>query len=74
MKFEITGLQLTKILEWEAQQNEKVIESQGNDEPNYGTIGGGFTYEFTPTSLGVVIKATNGVTGETIDVSDYHLW
>lgn len=37
-------------------------------------IGGQFTYSFTPTSLGDVVKVKCGFTGQEIDLSDYDSW
>ncbi len=46
--------------------------------PYTGAIGGGLTYEFTPTGLGTVTRVTWGKgCGEwekTLDVTDYDLW
>ena len=39
-------------------------------EHHYGAIGGGYSYTFTPTSIGTFIEVRNVVTGEKIDVSD----
>jgi hypothetical protein len=39
----------------------------------HGAIGGALTYSFTPTSLGVVIKAKCAC-GKEVDVSDYEGW
>jgi hypothetical protein len=45
-----------------------------NRKPNgHGTIGGEFTYCFTPTSLGVVIKVKH-VNGKEIDLTEYEDW
>lgn len=43
-------------------------------EPYYGAMGGGLTYSFTPTGLGVIVKITEAITGEEIDVTDYDTW
>lgn len=39
-----------------------------------GAIGGRYTYSFTPTSLGTVVKVYDAITKETIDLSDYDTW
>ena len=49
-------------------EQEKVTEGE------YGTIGGGYTYSFTPTSIGVIVKVRNTVTKAEIDLSDYDTW
>lgn len=38
-----------------------------------GAIGGAYTYRFTPTSLGTVVKVKCDC-GEEIDVTDYDNW
>jgi len=40
----------------------------------YGAIGGGFTYHFTPTSLGVIVTIENCVTKTVLDLTDYDSW
>ena len=40
--------------------------------PYEGAIGGGVTYEFSPTSLGVVMKVKYG--DFELDISDYDMW
>lgn len=44
------------------------------DKPYAGAIGGQFSYIFTPTSIGCVIKVLNHFTGEECDVTDYEEW
>jgi hypothetical protein len=40
-----------------------------------GAMGGRFTYHFTPTSVGMVIKVTDALEQkDTIDISDYEGW
>jgi hypothetical protein len=43
-------------------------------QPYTGAIGGGETYEFTPTSLGPIVKVRYSLTDNTIDVTDYDMW
>lgn len=42
--------------------------------PYTGAIGGDLTYSFTLTSLGMVATVKYGLTGETIDLTDYDNW
>lgn len=54
------------------EQQKKLDEWKKHHKSVYtGAIGGRYTYSFTPTSLGVVIKVTDYVTKEVIDLSDY---
>ena len=72
--FKIPTGQRDKLAAWAAEQDRKVAERQGRDEPYYGSCGGELTYSFTPTSLGVVVVVRNGVTGESINLTDYDNW
>jgi len=47
---------------------------RGEPLPNYGPISGAYKYSFLPTSLGMVIKVENVVSGDIIDLSDYEDW
>lgn len=51
-------------------------DERGVRHPYLGAIGGGITYQFTPTSLGTVTKVIwdDGVLKEELDVSDYDMW
>lgn len=40
--------------------------------PYQGAIGGGITYEFTPTSIGVIFKVR--CDEQTLDLTDYESW
>lgn len=42
--------------------------------PYGGAIGGGVTYSFTPTSLGLVIKVSCSGVKEQLDITDYDEW
>ena len=54
--------------------DESTLEMAEEGIPYFGAIGGGVTYSFTQTGLGVVIKLTHAGTEEELDVSDYDLW
>lgn len=81
--FSLTPEQDAQIKVWIKEQDAKVMALQASD-PNipddlkryahYGTIGGGYTYSFTGTSLGEIVKVRNAVTKEEIDVTDYDNW
>ena len=64
--FTLTQEQQDKIDIWLAE-----IEPNG---PKYtGDIGGALTYQFTPTSIGVIVKVKH-YKGFEIDVSDYEVF
>lgn len=76
--FKLSEEQNQKLSEWAEEQNKKVAKSQEDTDfickPYYGACGGGFSFTFTPTSLGVGVKVTNNITKETIDLTDYENW
>lgn len=92
MKFELDDVELEKLYEFQRQQYAKLVELQkgtaaemwhSTDEngityPHLGSIGGGFTYEFTPTSIGTSVKVTfckgHPTYEATIDLTDYASW
>jgi hypothetical protein len=39
-----------------------------------GAAGGRFTYSFTPTGLGTIVKIHDALTNETLDVTSYEEW
>ena len=88
--FGLDKTQRQKLSTWIDEQNANAVAAQKADPPDVprdllescwedgyaygGAIGGNLTYAFTPTSLGVVTKVTDSLTGETIDLSDYEDW
>jgi len=42
--------------------------------PYYGAIGGGVTFQFSETSLGLVCKVRESITKEEVDLSEYDMW
>lgn len=65
--FLISDADAKKINAWKKQQEKKT-------KGEYGAIGGGYTYEFTPTGLGIIFKVTNAVTKQTLDLTEYDKW
>lgn len=72
--FSVPADQRDKLDKWIAENNAGVARQQGGDSPYYGGSGGSLTYSFTPTSLGLIVKVTNNMTGQTIDLTDYESW
>lgn len=60
------------------EQREKLNEWLGDRKKQYtGAIGGALTYEFTPTTIGLVTKVTwmrGSKNEDTIDLTDYDIW
>ena len=54
--------------------NPVVLSHWEDGQPYGGAIGGGVTYSFTPTSLGVVVKVKEAHTGKELDLTDYDSW
>lgn len=67
MTFTISDDDMKKIAEFARAQDELTGK-------RYGAIGGAYRYSFTPTSIGVVFKVENTVTGVVLDLSDYENW
>lgn len=76
--YDFSKYQLVKLNKWMKIQDKKVAEKQGDKYSMsiayYGASGGGYTYCFTPTGLGTVVKVRNGLTKEEIDLTDYDKW
>ena len=84
--FALTDNQQKKLNVWLSEQYKKKIEEQRlsmNESefnnltqegkfPYTGAIGGGETYSFTPTSLGVIVVVE--YFGEKIDLTEYEMW
>lgn len=69
--------ELARLNAWKKEQNIKSRQQQNLSEKeplNTGSIGGLYTYSFTPTSIGLVIKVTNNLTQDVLDLSDYDDW
>ena len=63
---------IKKLLNWLEQHDCKLLKNPDGSF-KIGAIGGRFTYSFTPTSLGVVIKVKCACEQE-IDVTFYEDW
>lgn len=72
--FSLTVEQRRKLQEWKAAQDAAVAEMQNSEEPYYGAIGGELKYNFTPTSIGVIVTVSHTLTNEEIDLTDYDSW
>ena len=78
--FSLSKEQEKKLAGWQLVQEAKVIslekgtELEHSDEAYYGAVGGGYTYSFTPTSLGCITKVENNITKEEIDLTEYDQW
>lgn len=92
IKFGLDVAQLRRLADWRIELDAKLVAAQEQDpelaphiftdetgmkHPYLGAIGGGLTFEFTPTGLGVVERVVfcKGSTFEaSIDLTDYESW
>lgn len=89
MRFEFSQTEFAKFQEWKKEVYAKGVALQKEtitdpgehhlycwEEgfPYCGAIGGQFTYEFTPTSIGVIIVVKDAITDEKIDLTDYGMF
>jgi hypothetical protein len=86
VSFELSADQVALLNTWLVEVNKRAAEKQagtglgkllmkGNTPlPHYGAIGGGITFSFTETGIGVACKAKESITGEEIDLSNYEDW
>lgn len=64
-KYELYPEEEKKLLAW----------FRNKDMSKYqGVIGGRFTYHFTPTTLGLIVKVSDSLDSDEIDLTDYHTW
>lgn len=62
MKFSLDNVEMDNLNSW----------LKSKDLSTYtGAIGGRFTYSFTPTNIGLIIKVKDNVDNTEIDVTDY---
>ena len=64
----LSGADINKLNTWKKEQSVKT------ENMPTGAIGGVYTYEFTPTGIGLVIKVRNNLTKDILDLSDYDSW
>jgi hypothetical protein len=70
MRFEMTPEQYNKALEWY-----EAIKKRDKRGPfDYGAIGGGLSFTFTPTGLGTIIVAEEAFSKETLNLTDFSDW
>lgn len=73
--FQLTNDQREKFSIWRKEQDEKVAKMQKTESPPYyGCNGGGYSYIFVPTSLGLITVVKNNVTQEEINLTKYEDW
>ena len=72
MNFAIGPTELNKLADWIDVNNKERLNS--GKTLNDGASGGRFTYSFTPTSLGEILKITDNLCKKTLDLTDYDSW
>lgn len=66
IEFKIDGAEFEALTKWLARRPKK--KAYG------GAIGGRYTYTFTPTGVGTVVKVTDALTNTTKDLTEYGDW
>lgn len=78
--FSLSEKEKSVLTKWKNEQDEDLylrIKSAADSNPvpqPSGPIGGVYTYSFTPTSIGVMIKVRNALTEKEIDLTNYDEW
>lgn len=72
MRFGFDDEQVIKLNNW-IDDNNKIMLESGKSRYT-GAIGGRFSYEFTPTNLGIVAKVYDALTKTEIDLTNYDMW
>lgn len=70
MKFELNRVEAERANAFIKAQDAKVSAQQGTKIPYYGAASGAYSYIFTPTSVGTMIKIQNCITREEQDITD----
>lgn len=65
-KFELDEEEIKKFESWKKKQKEK--------NPSMPTAGERWTFMFTPTGLGTVVKVKDEETDDIIDLTDWENW
>lgn len=63
-----------ELLGKELQRAEKFVKKQMKKDNTLPTAGERFTYMFTPTGIGTVIKIKDEMLGKIKDITDWDLW
>lgn len=88
MQFTLSQSQVEKLEKWREEVFKEAIEIQrekmspedfslltvDGEFPYYGAIGGGLTYSFIQTGLGVIATVKESITGKEIDLTNYNEW
>jgi len=71
--FELDEQQKVKLSKW-IEEQDSLVQKDDFGQPCYGTIGGGYSFIYTPTSLGTVYEVRNNVTKEILNLTNYGDW
>jgi hypothetical protein len=55
-------------------QKKSAVSDLAEADPYYGAIGGGLTYSFSPTGLGMIITVKETITGKELNVTNALDW
>ena len=73
MKFELDEKQVDQLGEWRVKHDQECSANHWAIPEKAGAICGAITYEFTPTSIGLITIMKCGVCGESINLTDYDM-
>lgn len=65
LRFELDASDLKRLEAWMKKKDTSTY---------FGANGGRFSYHFTPTTLGLVLRVTDNLDGSEIDLTDYESW
>lgn len=74
--FALTEEQKEKLGVWADEQHRKDAEKAAASGrlSVYGASGGAFSYTFTPTNLGLIVKVKNNLSGDELDLTEWDMW
>jgi hypothetical protein len=74
LSFNVSAEELAKATAWQCKHDREKHASQFKHGTRYsGAIGGAYTWCFTPTGIGTVVKVRCSC-GEELDLTDYGSW
>jgi hypothetical protein len=71
-RFELSPDQQKEFETWQEENDQRLVTSGAS--LHAGAIGGRFTFSFTNTSLGTVVKVSDDLAKNELDLSDYESW
>ena len=73
MNFHVADKDYQRAKEWSGQHDQEKHTPPGKTSRYSGAIGGAYTWCFTPTNIGTVVKIKCSC-GEELNLTDYDTW